>query len=115
MGADKYEDIYSQYIGFMFERSASGKLVNLEYLSAAEVSDISIGFGNEDNIYICCKPCGTFMNFRYGPKEFMDGKWVCPECGCSVREVTPYKILDKMNLAFQNSIDTDDDYDDYYG
>ena len=53
--------------------------------------------------YIHCVRCDLYMDYVKGPRADVDGKWVCPVCGSSVKESTAMKkmwgeidTLDKM-------------------
>lgn len=83
-----------------------------EPLDGEEMDDIGEGKGNEDNLYIYCASCGVHMDFIQGKNNDLDGRWVCPECKRSVREITPYNQLERENDAFLNgSDDFESDYD----
>ena len=56
------------------------------------------------------------LDFQVGIKNELDGRWICPVCGKTVRERTPYAQLEKENEAFLSEFDDadDDDYEEYY-
>ena len=42
------------------------------------------------------------MLYREGTKGELSGYWVCPDCGRIVREITPYRKLEKLNRKFES-------------
>ena len=102
MHTDEYENVYgSELIGFLFHCTKSGISQPIS-LSAKEMSSLPLTSCNEDDIYLHCKPCDEFMLYREGSGEGLSGYWVCPDCGRTVREVTPYRKLDKINRRFES-------------
>ena len=53
------------------------------------------------------------MEFEIGKNNALDGKYVCPVCGKSVRERTPYTQLERENETFLEEW-ADGDYEEYY-
>ena len=102
MTESDYSKIPEEYYvkGFMFPCSPS-HLNRPICLSASEVDEMPDGSGNRDMIFIRCKRCDRMMTYRAGTDDHLDGKWKCECCGRSVREVTPYQILEQMNLEFE--------------
>lgn len=94
--------------GFVFVRGS--RLSKSKLLSSSEVSAIPDGKGNDDDLFIFCGKCGTYMDFFAGADNSLDGKWNCPGCGRSVREATPYKQLDRENSQFD--IPFEDEWDE---
>ncbi len=104
---------FSNNYGFEFEYS-NGRIGKSTYLDEDTVN--TIGFSgtkcNDQNIFVFCKKCDTYMNFEVGKNNALDGKYVCPKCGKSVRERTPYTQLERENETFLT--EQDNDYEDYY-
>ena len=108
MRTNDYDSVYSNDpVGFVFSCN-KGNLGQPVALSKKEISAIPASAGNSDSIYIRCKNCDTYMTFITGPADMLDGKWVCPTCGRSVREETPYNRLDKINREFERKLFDDD-------
>ena len=42
------------------------------------------------------------MDFHQGQTDILDGKWICPICGKSVRERTVYGQLERENFNDNN-------------
>ena len=111
MGTDEYNDVYmNEPLGFVFPCGSS--LGQPRSITAKDMMDIPVTGDNEDLMYIYCKRCNEYMNYRYGGDEPLSGKWVCPKCGRTVREETVYRKLDAINRRFES--DLLDDYDDIY-
>ena len=112
MGTDEYNDIYmNEPLGFVFPCGSS--LCKPYSITAKDMMNLPVTGDNEDLMYIYCKRCDKYMNYRYGNGELLSGKWVCPKCGRTVREETAYSKLDAINRKFENDLFSDD-YDDIY-
>ena len=102
---DKFDKIFGEdsAIGFLFPCSKS-HLNQPIYLSKKEVREIPESFGNPDLIFIRCKQCNQMMTYHHGSEDLLDGKWKCESCGRTVREETPYQILEKINREFEDKM-----------
>lgn len=105
---------FSNNYGFEFEYS-NGRIGKSTYLDEDTVN--TIGFSgtkcNDQNIFIFCKKCNTYMEFEISKNNALDGKYVRPVCGKSVRERTPYTQLERENETFLEEW-ADGDYEEYY-
>ncbi len=114
--SDEYDKILEERpdYGFEFEYRSGHLDGNPMLLSKQDMIDIGIVRGNDQNLFIYCRKCGTYMDFQQGKNNMLDGKYICPVCRKSVRERTPYSRLNEANEAFLAELE-DDDYEDYYG
>ena len=108
----EYEEIYdySNY-GFLFYYNK--RISKSIPISKEDMRKISIGKGNGDKIFVVCKPCDIFMDFKSGPGD-LEGQTHCPCCGARMRECTAYTQLDRENEEFMNNIESDNDFDEFY-
>ena len=115
--SNDYDDVYNESYTYGFKFVHNGKSIGKSILvNENEIRNIGTSKSNDQNIFIYCKSCETYMDFQVGIKNELDGKWVCPVCGKTVRERTPYAQLEKENEAFLSEFDDadDDDYEEYY-
>ncbi|WP_347256087.1 hypothetical protein [Anaerostipes sp. PC18] len=104
---DEYNDIYNEF-GYRFDYSKKhlGKSKELSIDEIRKIDD-SKSNNNDIPIFIRCKQCDTYMEFKPGPENLLDGCWVCPICNSKVKEITPYTKLESENSAFLDSWDVD--------
>lgn len=116
MNKDEYSKIYEEefLIGFLFQCSGS-HLSQPVPLESEELESLPESGGNSDQLYVRCKRCDCIMTFFEGNERVLTGKWKCENCGRTVREVTPYRILEKINREFEESISEQYDSDDLQG
>ena len=105
-------DFPSEY-GYKFEYN-NGHISKSTFLNEEAVDTLRLLLidSNDQNIFVFCKKCDTYMDFEVGKNNALDGKYICPVCGKSVKERTPYTQLEKENEAFLAELE--DDYEDYY-
>ncbi len=105
--------------GYGFGHKKNQKLsksYELDILDLVQLAAIYPDSGNDQNLFVHCDDCNTYMN--YIPGISGDGYFICPICGSKVRESTPYRQLEKENENYlkDNELDGygDEDYDKYY-
>ena len=110
MGTDEYNDVYGEeLIGVLLD--FDGRLSEPEELSAIEVSKLPLTAGN-DEVYLHCKPCNTFMKWHEGRSLSDDDKWRCPKCGAVVYADDVLFHLEKFGISPGDNFEAD--YDDIY-
>ncbi len=81
---DEYRDIYGQYegSGFIFGYS-KGHLSRSKTVLKEDVDRIDPSKRSSDDtpLFVLCRPCESFMDFKAGSKRILDGYWQCPHCG----------------------------------
>ena len=107
--------------GFRFSHKKKrrlGKSCELDILDLVRLSVAYPDSGNDQNIFIYCEDCNTYMTYMIGKSDDLSGYFICPICKSKVRESTPYHQLEKENEEFlkNNKLDgySDDDYDEFY-
>lgn len=100
--------------GYGYEFECNRRIGKSTYLDAADVDILHSLWieSNDQNIFVFCKKCNTYMYFETGKNNALDGKYICPVCGRTVKESTPYTKLEKENEAFLSELEDDDYYDE---
>ena len=90
----------SSKFGFIFNYNK--RLSKSKVILNSDILNIGLEKRNNDEVplFVNCKHCDELMDFHIGPKDCLDGKWVCPICQSSVKEITIYKQLDKENEEY---------------
>lgn len=98
---EEYEEIYKQYEGSGFKFDYSKKrLGKSKQIFRDEVSAIDPSKRNNDGmpLFVECRACGTYMDFKEGPKKLIFDSWrECPVCGVKIKEETLYNRLEREN------------------
>jgi uncharacterized C2H2 Zn-finger protein len=89
--------------GFEFD-SINHRLRAPRLITEKEIRKLGKTKVNDGSITVKCSSCGVHMDFTAGPKNSLDGKWVCPSCKTIVREKTPYTKLANQNAAYTTRI-----------
>ena len=102
------------------KNSRLSKSFNLDILDLVQLAAAYPDSGNNQNLFVHCDDCDTYMTFVEGTSGDLSGYYVCPICGSKVKESTPYHQLERENEKYlkDNELDgygDDDDYDEYYG
>lgn len=93
--------------GFVFEYN--GKHIGKSrMILQSKIIHINSSKHNSDLMFVNCKLCGEYMDFKIGPTGMLDGAWVCPVCGARVRERTAYNQLNRENTDFENDMSYDE-------
>ena len=109
---DEYQEIYERFDGSGFEFVYNPKN---RYLGASRsiykdsVKLIDPICRNNDDIplFVNCKDCNEYMEFQEGPKDELDGWWVCPQCDSRLKEITVYNRLERENAKFIADLETE--------
>ena len=88
-------------LGFMFDSTGNRLSKNCKYISEEEQALLPADTGNKDRIYIYCTDCEEFMRYEAGDEASLNGRWICDNCGKTVKEETPYDRLGDINDAFE--------------
>lgn len=110
---DEYDEIYLQDGDFGLEYTYKNHCLGKENtIQPDDIKTIGTSKHNDDEVplFIKCGNCGIHMDYIHSLKGPLTGRWICPNCGTYVRELTVYNHIDKMN----NTGLMDDDYDDIY-
>ncbi len=109
---DGYQETYEQYegSGFVFGYNR-GRLSKSQVIFEEDIERIQPRKRNNDDtpIFVKCRTCESYMDFRAGPMNQLEGYWQCPDCGVKVREETVYNKLDRENVEFMKRFDEDKD------
>jgi hypothetical protein len=109
---NEYEEIYKQYDGSGFKFNYNKRRIGKsKTIFREEISKIDSSKFNAEGIplFVNCKACETYMDFKEGPEKMVFDSWrVCPVCGVRVKEETLYRQLDRENTDFGRSIDYDE-------
>jgi len=101
---DDYENM-----GYEFNY-ANNRLGKSKIISKEKINEIDTAKSNSDTMYVKCVACKIYMDYEAGPTGVVDGSWVCPECGISVKEHSAYTQLERENEEFLTRSDlTEDD------
>lgn len=93
--------------GFVFEYNKK-RIGKSKMILQNKIRGIDSSKHNSDLMFVNCKPCEVYMDFKTGTADMLDGSWVCPVCGSRVRERTAYNQLNKENTEFVNDMNDDD-------
>ena len=94
----EYEKLYKQYKHSGFEFGYGTRIGKSKVIFEDVIKR------NHDDIplFVKCNKCNEYMDFHQGQTDILDGKWICPVCGKSVRERTVYGQLERENVNDNN-------------
>lgn len=93
--------------GFVFEYNGK-RIGKSKMILQSKLKKINSSKQNSDLMFINCKSCGVYMDFKAGSTGVLDGSWICPVCGARVRERTAYNQLNRENTDFTNDMNSDE-------
>lgn len=87
-------------MGFVFGYDET--LGDSENVGISEIKKIDSKKRNHDETFLAvrCDRCDTYMDFRPGVKDDMDGYWECSICNAKVDEINIYQKLSEENEAY---------------